>query len=103
MINRKSLTALTAAALVSGIGLAYAQTDSSSTAAPAATTAAPADSSVNANTATPQGSLSTGSSMNTAPADTTTNAPADMSTSPNTSASTSADSSFERAPQADRN
>jgi hypothetical protein len=103
MTKLKTLTAtLAATALVSGIGLAYAQsTDTSS--APQGQPAA-ADSQYN----------SSNSATNTAPADTSTTAPADTSSStastPSTDTSTSADtttsadnSMSERAPQADRN
>ena len=107
MIKLKSLTAtLAATALVSGIGLAYAQNSTDATnpgpGAPAAT-----DSQYNSNN-----SAMSNSSTTTAPADTSSTAPADttsstdMSTNSSTSAdtTTSPDSSMtERAPQADRN
>jgi hypothetical protein len=111
MTKLKSLTAtLAATALVSGIGLAYAQsTDSTSStqSAPAA-----ADSQYNANNS----AMNSDSTTNTAPADTSTTAPADTSsTAPadtsssastdfsNNADTTTADSMDERAPQADRN
>ena len=111
MIKLKSLTAtLAATALVSGIGLAYAQNSTDATnpgpGAPAAT-----DSQYNSNN-----SAMSNSSTTTAPADTSSTAPADTtsSTAPSTdlstNSSTSADTSTapdssmtERAPQADRN
>lgn len=106
MIKLKSLTAtLAATALVSGIGLAYAQNSTDATnpgpGAPAAT-----DSQYNSNN-----SAMSNSSTTTAPADTSSTAPStapstDLSTNSSTSAdtSTSPDSSMtERAPQADRN
>jgi hypothetical protein len=99
MTKLKSLTAtLAATALVSGIGLAYAQsTDSSATpqgqGAPVAT-----DSQTNSSS-----TMSSDSTTSTAPADTSTSAPADTSTSAPADSSTSADSSADLAPQADRN
>lgn len=103
MTKLKSLTAtLAATAMVSGIGLAYAQSTDSSTpsqSAPAAT-----DSQYNSSNA----------ATSSAPADTST-APADTSSTASTDSSVSTDSSIstdtttadatmdERAPQADRN
>jgi hypothetical protein len=116
MIKLKSLTAtLAATALVSGIGLAYAQNSGTDATNPGPGAPAATDSQYNSNN-----SAMSNSSTTTAPADTSTTAPAgttsstapstDMSTNSSTNASTSADtttspdsSMTERAPQADRN
>ncbi len=107
MIKLKSLTAtLAATALVSGIGLAYAQNSSTDATNPGPGAPAATDSQYNSSNGTMSSTPST-----TAPADTSTTAPATTSSSaPSTDTSTSAntttapDSSMtERAPQADRN
>jgi len=103
MTKLKSLTAtLAATALVSGIGLAYAQSTDTST--PSQGAPAAADSQYNS---------SNSATTSSAPADTTSTAPADTSSSTATTdssattdstASTDTTASMdERAPQADRN
>lgn len=105
MIKLKSLTAtLAATALVSGIGLAYAQNSTDAT-NPGPGAPAAADSQYNSNNSAMGNSATT-----TAPAGTSSTAPADTSSATaSTDSSTSADTTTadstmaERAPQADRN
>jgi hypothetical protein len=98
MTKLKSLTAtLAATALVSGIGLAYAQSTDNS-ANPQGQPAA-ADSQYNSSNS----AMSSNATTSTAPADTSTSAPADTSATAPADSSTSADTSAELAPQADRN
>ena len=107
MTKLKTLTAsLAAAAMVGGIGLAYAQ-NSDTTTAPGQGAPAAADSQYNStNPATSTDSTTTAPadmSSTTAPADTTASPDASVSTDSSMNADTTADSTFERAPQADRN